>query len=251
MPLLTAQNPKDWSDLQDRVAEILEECGLEAEVQHTLEAARGTVEVDVYAVEKVDGRTTTIAFECKHWRTRVPKAVVQTFRTVLADLGVNAGYIISSSGFQAGAHSVAAMTNLRLLTWQEFQKEFSQTWLQNYLVPQITEGLDTLLSYTEPLVPDWFLNVPNEDKDVLRLLRSKHLAFSALMMQFTRYGRILRDVGFPDLPLRDRLEAPFADTAWIPDGILDAVGYRDLLSLVLEHSSMAVEEFDIVRRKHT
>ena len=82
----------------------------------------GRAELDVYAVETVEGREYRTAVECKNWATPVPQHVVHAFRTIVADAGVNTGYVVSRAGFQAGAHEAAGNTNIRLVTWSEFQQ---------------------------------------------------------------------------------------------------------------------------------
>jgi hypothetical protein len=60
---LTNKQPQDWKDLQNKVAEILSECGFNVEME--VETARGKGEIDVYAEEIIMGRKYSIACECK------------------------------------------------------------------------------------------------------------------------------------------------------------------------------------------
>jgi len=250
MQLLTTKTPDDWRALQKESGAILRECGFTVEVGKVLQLARGSVELDVYAVETVNGRTYSIACECKHWRSRVPQTVIHAFRSVVSDLGVNLGYIISSGGFQSGAFSASELTNIKLLTWEEFQGEFRETWLEKHFSPTITDELTAIIEYISPLPPDWFMKVPEHEVPVLRSLREKHLPFGLLMLSFTSYARMLRHKGFPELPIRDRLTQRFSDSIAIPDSILDAIGYRDFLDLVLEYGRMAASEFDAVKQRN-
>lgn len=50
---LTTSQPKDWKDLQNRVAEILKECNFNVEIEKKAETAREKVELDVFAEEKI------------------------------------------------------------------------------------------------------------------------------------------------------------------------------------------------------
>ena len=59
----------DWRDLQQRVAAILLECGLVAEVGRSLGLARGTVEIDVYATDPATTPRAMYLCECKRWRS--------------------------------------------------------------------------------------------------------------------------------------------------------------------------------------
>jgi restriction system protein len=250
MALLTSKSPTDWKDLQTQVATILDECGFDVDTERTFETVRGSVELDVYAEEKVNGRKYSIVCECKHWRSRVPQAIIHAFRTVVSDLGVNLGYVISCGGFQAGAFSASELTNTKLFTWEEFQVEFLDTWLKKHFSPTITRELDAIIDCTAPLVPDWFIKVPKHEVAVLRSLREKHQPFGLMMLGFTAYSRMFWKDEFPDLPLRDRLTEQFSKSINIPDSILDAMGYRDLLEVVLEHGKRATSEFDVVKQRN-
>lgn len=122
--MITSTEPDSWHDLQNQVALVLEECGFDVEVEKKIGTVRGEVELDVYAEEITKGRKYSIAVECKIWSNSIPQHVVHSFRTVVADLGVNAGYIVAKTGFQSGAFSAADLTNIQLLTWPDFQAQF-------------------------------------------------------------------------------------------------------------------------------
>jgi restriction system protein len=126
---------KDWRDLQQRVATILQECGLDSETERTLHLSRGTAVIDVYASDPSATPPGIYLSECKRWRSRVPQAEVQAFRTVVADAGAHFGLFISASGFQSGAFEVVKHTNVHLLDWQEFQKLFLERWCRRYWIP--------------------------------------------------------------------------------------------------------------------
>lgn len=245
--LISETSPADWRALQSEVATILAQCGFTVETERTVETVRGSVELDVFGKEEIDGRSYSISCECKRWKSRVPKTVVHAFRTVLADLGVNSGYIISSEGFQSGAFDACKSTNLKLLTWEQFQSEFCQTWLQKYLSPKLQCELDPLLSYTEPLVPTWFIQVPDHEIKVLRSLRDKYCPFGMLIMTFMSYSSFMRTNGYAKLPLRPRV-SEFSDT--IPDSVLDAVGYREFLDYAIEYGKTAISEFREVKQRN-
>lgn len=118
------KTPEDWQELQRAVAEVLVADGYVAEIEKPIQTTRSVVNFDVYAQKSVGGHKTTIVAECKHWRSNVPQVVVHAFRAQIADLGADAGYLISSSGFQSGALEAARNTNIRLLSWAEFLEKF-------------------------------------------------------------------------------------------------------------------------------
>src|ERR1039458_8679813 len=137
--MLTTTTPATWQDLQRSVCAIMAEAGLTAAVEHTVRLTRGKTVVDVYATENVSGRERVVLVEYKHWKARVPQEVVRGFRTTLADAGADVGYVVSKAGFQAGALEAAKFTNVRLLTWTEFQEEFEPAWIAYHLLPTVED----------------------------------------------------------------------------------------------------------------
>jgi restriction system protein len=244
--MITAEAPRDWRALQEEVARILDEAGMAVEVEKPVSTARGTVNVDVYAEEKVKGRRYVLLTECKNWARRVPQHVIHAFRTVVAESGANVGYIVSSGGFQSGALTAAELTNLRLVTWPEFQDDFEETWIENHLLPTVWERLDPLFSYTEPLVPRSFIEVDDAAVERLKALREQYCEFGWLMMTFTSIMHDFLDKrgdtrGVPTLPLRTRASKDLEASA--PDSVLDALGYREFLTAALAYGETAIREF--------
>jgi hypothetical protein len=117
--------PGDWHQLQEAVAQVLSDDGYTVSVEQTLPTARSSVTFDVFAKKAIGGHTISIAVECKHWAKSVPQVVVHAFRTQVDDLGADAGYIVSSAGFQSGAYEAAGNTSVRLVTWEEFLGKFA------------------------------------------------------------------------------------------------------------------------------
>src|SRR4051794_8094778 len=99
MPAICPE-PTDWRDLQEQVARILAECGMDTAVEKPLELVRGTKNIDVYAEDNDENPSVTYVCECKHWQGSVPKEVVHSVRTVVSDCGANWGFVISKTGFQ-------------------------------------------------------------------------------------------------------------------------------------------------------
>jgi len=238
--MLTTHVPQDWRALQRDVAQILRECGFEAETDKPVDLARGKAEVDVYAVENVRGRANTIYCECKLRKASVPQSVIHSFRTVVADGGANVGYVITSSAFQKGAFTAAELTNLRLVTWTEFQDEFESTWIEHHFRPQITNRLDELMTLIEPILPRAFDELGEEGRHNFLDVRARSLDLGALAMGYSTYMNLLgKDVG--ELPLRRAFEE-MGKTTRLPDEILDADGFRDLLHVLLSAGEQAIAE---------
>jgi hypothetical protein len=236
--MITEASPQSWQDLQTQVARVLQECGFTVEIERTVDTVRGSVEIDVFAVEAVDSRTYTTLVECKNWAARVPKSVIHAFRTVVADSGANVGYIVSRAGFQSGALSAAELTNVRLVTWEEFQDGFERTWLHRFFVPVMTDELDALFTYTEPLLPRWYHELDDEAQRRYLALREEHAPLGMLLVVlFSSYSRFL-DRELPALPLRGNVPDD-----GIPADMLDARAYREFLGAALVEGRKAIAEF--------
>jgi len=244
--MITSTVPATWQDLQTETARILEECGFTVELEKKVETARGEVEIDVYAEEAVKGRTYRILCECKHWKSKVPQQIIHGFRTVVADIGANVGYIISLNGFQSGAFSAAELTNLELVTWEEFQTAFEETWYDVFFVNQVVADLDPLLTYAEPLLPKWFPDLPESDKEEFIALKRKYDEFGWMLMAFTPYVRMLHKEAPPPLPLRGNISSEKK----IPGNILDAKAYREFLEACVAYGVPAIEQFRAIRDRN-
>ena len=247
--MITTEVPSTWQNLQNSVGQILRECGFDVEVEKVVSSVRGNVEIDVYAEEEVQGRAYRIICECKHWRSRVPQQIIHGFRTVTADVGAHKGYIISSNGFQSGSFSAAELTNIELMTWEEFQTAFEPTWLERYFSPTITDELDPLMTYTEPLAPKWFPNLPEPDRDAFMELKNYYDEIGWLAMSLSTYSRLLRKEPFPELPLLGFPGASEEKTR-LPQEILRALGYRELLAHMLKIGREGIGEFREIRDRN-
>jgi hypothetical protein len=245
--VITTEVPGDWKALQAEVARILEECGLAVQVEKTIATVRGTVEVDVFAEESVTGRIYTLVCECKRWKTNVPQTVIHAFRTVVTDSGANVGYIISSAGFQTGAFTAAELTNLRLVTWEDFQSDFEQKWLEQFLMNYVAERFDTLFNYTEYLMPRVYGTLSEEGQRRFSALNKKYSSFGWMMMTFTPYAHAFVSQGaFPELPLRNRVNPQAEGFGPVPDSVLDAGGYREFLNAADAYRELAMRDFEQV-----
>jgi len=124
--------PDSWTDLQQKVSTILDDCGYTAEVEKEIPLVRGKIVVDVYGKTAVNVPTIVLC-ECKHWNSRVSKAIVQQFKTTVAEGGAHHGFIISRKGFQSGAFAAIEKTNISLFCWEEFQDTFKTDWLKHWV----------------------------------------------------------------------------------------------------------------------
>lgn len=129
LTMLIYPTPATWTDLQNTIARILREVGFATSSPKKLKLARGSVEVDVFSVDTTTEPNIIYTCEAKYWNKRVSKTVVHAFRSVVSDYGANVGLIISKKGFQRGAEGAAEHSNIRLMTFEEFEKLFLDRWL--------------------------------------------------------------------------------------------------------------------------
>lgn len=247
---LTTKQPEDWKDLQNKVSDILEQCGFKVETERTTETARGKVELDVYAEETIKGRKYSIVCECKYWKSNIPQNVIHGFRTVVNDLGCNIGYVITTSDFQSGSVNTSEYTNVELLTWESFQSHFFESWYESYFSPQLAKRLDPILTYTEPILPKWFDKMSSVDKDAYFALKDKYDLFGWIIMSFTPYARMVTKDLIPTLPLFDRVKENKEVVERIPIEILKETGYKEFLEKCYEFGDFAISEFRQYRDKY-
>jgi hypothetical protein len=230
--------PTDWKALQRDAAAILRECGLTVETERETATARDSVVVDVYADDQTRQPHTIYLCECKHWRKRVPKTVVHAFRSVVADAGANIGFVISSAGFQTGAFEAAENTNVRLVTWNEFQETFAARWIESYFKPTLKTECDRLVSYTEPLAaPRAAENLSAAGNRRFVELHDKwqSVAFFALHFYLPISNREITS-----LPIRGTA----IDDPELPVDIRDAASARGLLQAIVSNAHRGLAEFD-------
>jgi restriction system protein len=232
--VITEKTPADWHELQRDVAQVLDECGFTVEVERSTEMVRGSAEIDVYAEEVHRGRRNIILCECKHWNSRVPQTIVHAFRTVVVDTGANVGYIVGSSGFQSGAYEAARMANIRLLTWQEFQEEFQDQWLEEHVIPNLGRRLDRFLRWTEPMPPSPGRPLTDPEKTAFMELWRSFQPLVSLVLPFMPYMRSHSNPpAYPQLPLSS---SEFWRSQGVPADVLEARGYREFFARIAEHA---------------
>lgn len=246
--MITSTTPSSWQDLQQQSARILAECGFAVEVEKKVKLVRGQAEIDVYAEETLKGRKYIILCECKHWKAAVPQTVVHAFRSVMADVGAHKGYIISSSGFQSGSRDAAEMTNVELVTWDQFQNVFEASWLESCFTPVITSKLDPLMGFSEPFLPPLFPKWSEADQKQYLRLKDELDPLGWFAMSVSAYTFQLRD-GYPPLPLKN-IPDPTGKYNGLPPDIMSAEGYRELLEACLGHGEPAIAKFRATRDRN-
>jgi hypothetical protein len=122
--LIFDQEPTDWREVQERVAQLFSEIGCDATIAQAVPLVRGRKEIDVLVRDPQTTPASVYLCECKYWSTPIPQEVVHSFRNVLADFGAHRGFLISRIGFQSGAIEAVKNTNLDLVTFDELQSLF-------------------------------------------------------------------------------------------------------------------------------
>ncbi|MEO9338870.1 restriction endonuclease [Mesorhizobium sp. SB112] len=237
MPLITAHVPETWEQLEDLVAAILGECGMQATRQVTINLPRGSVDVDVFAEETVDGIVHRIICECKYWKANIPKEIVHAFRTVMQETGANRGYIVSRAGFQKGAYEAAQATNIELLTFAEFQERYFDKWFKSRIWA-VENSISNFNTYYEPLgPPGWAKLATDEERAAYESVLDRYLFAGHALHSFSPY------LGF---------RVPFDFTKMeeggviVPAEIKAAQGCRELLILLENYARKGLRELRAV-----
>jgi restriction system protein len=240
--------PHDWRQLEEKVGLILREIGYTVETQQRRPLARGRAVIDVWA-EDDSTPANQIAIECKHWHEPVKQDVVHSFRTRVIDSGANSGWIVSTSGFQSGAVEAAASTNIKTLTWVEFQELLSERWFRRYFAPTLDRETNALHEYTEPInsrISRKVGELSTASQREFARLRERYGPLATCNFALGPYARIMAPRILPSLPLRNSTAMPDGNqlAGIVPEDVLDAPALRPLLTALLHHSSEATAAFD-------
>jgi restriction system protein len=241
--------PTHWKDLEESVARILRECGFHVEVGKSVKSARGSVEFDVYARDGPNSPPVTLIVECKHWGRAVPQGEVHKFRTTMADVGANIGFLVSSTGFQSGARDAALYSNIRLVDWEEFQSAFVERWYQHFMLEVIREEARRVIEYAGGSSFGFMMEVfplPQDQQVRVMDLASKHANIARLAASLLRFeGSIVHgDPRVLQLPLRSSYEIHLKKWSPLPDEVLDAPVLRSLLMALVSQFRKATSDFD-------
>ncbi|TXN38143.1 restriction endonuclease [Flagellimonas hymeniacidonis] len=185
---MITKEPKDWQDLQNKVNLILNDIGLNSNKEVELKTPRGTVEIDVYAIDPKSIDKIKYIIECKNWNKKVPQTVIHSFTTIMNETGGNIGYIISKKGFQKGALEYSNSTNIRLFSYVEFQEHYLMLWYEKSFAKSIYEVSSDLISYTEPINSRRF-------KYQEKLTEKRAEKFNILLDKYSNFAMMLILIG--------------------------------------------------------
>ncbi len=130
----------DYDDTQDYVCSITpqefelfcvellkdyaeEEQLKEFTIEHNriIEAYDGVYQIDIYATYRALGTKMRVLCECKQYKSKVKREIIQILEQKVRSLGMNEGILLSTSGFQKGAIQYAREHGIALM--QVFDKE--------------------------------------------------------------------------------------------------------------------------------
>ena len=179
--------PDKWQDLQLGVKRIFRNVGLSSEIEVDIPTPRGSVNVDVLAIDGLSLDNIKYIVECKNWSSSIPQSVVHSFTTVMHETGANVGFIISKHGLQSGAKEYTRNTNIVGLTYLEFQQRYFEAWWTRYFCPRVGDAADRVLQYTEEFgsYRDREYNkLSKENKNLFDQLRSEYYVSSFMLAMF-------------------------------------------------------------------
>ncbi|WP_454734190.1 restriction endonuclease [Cupriavidus pauculus] len=111
-----------WRAYQEDVAALFRALGFSVNVEQEVEGGRGLHIVDVLARKVVGGVTVTWLVECKLWNSAIPKEKVAALYHIVSDVGADRGFLVSESGFQAGAIRSSQHSNITLASLDELRE---------------------------------------------------------------------------------------------------------------------------------
>ncbi len=142
----------DWNTYQEDVATFFKSIGATAETNATVKGVRGTHQADVLVTLKQFGINVTWIIECKLWKTSVPKEKILTLQQIVQDIGADRGFLMSESGFQAGAIKSAQTSNVTLSSLPELQ-EIAAEELVNLKLKAVSVKLEELTRRYYKFIP--------------------------------------------------------------------------------------------------
>lgn len=233
--------PESWKEMEKSVAQILTASGMDAEIQKTINLARGTVTVDVFAQPK-KSLYGPIICECKYWNTAVPQEKVFAFSRIVGDSGASLGLLISRFGFQEGAINAARYSNIKLLSWPEFIEYVKPFWLCETTRRCLGFGR-VLLKYSDPLdVPTHLIG--DQGRAEYKKLLSKYRGLVQLLSSLNI--EVISQVEYPAM-LRDGDIVCAADA--FVNHYADMLQVRtadQLFTFLVDTCEQAINEFDNV-----
>ncbi len=241
--------PKEWKSLQAGVCKIFKEIGLHAEENKIVNTPRGRVSLDVFAVDPGSVDSIQYVVECKNWKNSIPQSVVHSFTTVMHEVGANIGYIISKRGIQKGARNFLQNTNIKSMTYADFQRHYLRIWIERQFCSTIWKVADALNQYTEPINSRrerYRDSLSAELNDKFKKLYDKYYLFGTAMFMISAGAhKLFRSIpGPPDISV-ETLNKIIAET--LGEGYKINTSYlREFLDKLVELIENITEQFNTI-----
>jgi hypothetical protein len=110
-----------WIEYQREVAALFATLGCSVELDKEVIGARGKHKVDVLVRLSTAGIGVVWLVECKFWKRSIDKEKVLALQQIAQDIGADRAFLISESGFQAGAIRMARSSNVTLSSVEELR----------------------------------------------------------------------------------------------------------------------------------
>jgi hypothetical protein len=115
---------KDWGGFEKLVAELHETGEVSVEHNVILTGKSGAPrQIDVLIRHKQGLYDHLVIAECKYWNSAVERLHIDALATAIQDVGASRGVLFSTKGFQSGAISQAAHSNIDLFTVRDLTAE--------------------------------------------------------------------------------------------------------------------------------
>ena len=112
-----------WYKFQEEIKDHFISIGADAQTNVRVQGVRTSHDIDVFVRTKFLGEDLVWLVEAKYWKTKVSKAHVLAFRSIVEDFGADRGFMVSSAGFQKGAVEASRDTNVKLKSLAEMKNE--------------------------------------------------------------------------------------------------------------------------------
>jgi hypothetical protein len=183
---------------------ILRALGLTVEIEKRVEGARGAHSLDVWVTGKIQSFNVRWVVECKDWRCNIPKEKVLALQAIAQDIGADRAFLLSETGFQAGAIRCARLTNITLTSLMDLREQtreqFAQATLWSLYI-RVSQVIDDLanepvrISLAGPATGCLYAN-PEIDENIRQLKRLEKALLDSFRGRLpVRYG--FTEAGFP------------------------------------------------------
>ncbi len=230
----------NWREYQDQAAVLFRSIGCTAEIEKIVNGVRGSHEIDVWITRKIYGLEHRWVVETKHWKNRVSKLHVAALKSIVDDVGADRGILLSSSGFQSGAISMAEHSNITLSSLDDMRESIREE-LERYTL----SSLEKKAAIVTDALHGLYVHESSSDKGYfMGTSRPKDGVDGTAVMQVAGQVSIL-DAGFKSIRTgKSRIPIRFKE-----DG--NTLTSTDKLSIFLEEASAIIAEAERVLHEQT